>query len=242
MVRILGTTLTVVGVLALVWGFTIWRWGDPVSALYTSWQQRQLATDYVHNQQEFLWTSPKIARAARLPEADPRVVKLAARRFRRQLHAGEAIGRIRVPELGLNMILVAGTDTASLRSGPGWDERTYLPGEGQLVYIAGHRTTFKAPFAHIDRLKAGQRIELKLPYGDFVYRVTRSVIVPATDLGRLVSRGSEEVVLQACHPRFSARERYLVYARPVRTACREEDARVEPRPGSGARPTAKMPR
>ena len=54
-----------------------------------------------------------------------------------------------------------------------------------------------------------------MPYGDYVYRVTSWVIVPANDVARLRSRGREEVALQACHPRFSARQRYIVYARPV---------------------------
>ena len=114
------------------------------------------------------------------------------------------------------MILVEGTDTASLRKGPGRDPRTYMPGEGQLVYIAGHRTTYLAPFAHIERLRRGDPITLELPYATFMYRVTGHVIVPADDIGRLRSRGREEVALQACHPRFFATKRYIVYARPVR--------------------------
>ena len=113
------------------------------------------------------------------------------------------------------MILVDGTDHDSLVRGPGVDRRTYLPGEGQLVYIAGHRTTYGAPFARIDRLRTGDKIELDMPYGHFLYSVTSHVIVPADDLARLNSRGHEEIALQACHPRFSARERYIVYARPV---------------------------
>lgn len=218
LVRLGGTVLVLAGVLALVWGFAIWRWGDPVTALYTGWQQRHLAQDYAKVEQAFVRSAPELVAKARAPRPDPVAVRGAAELFRTQLTPGDAIGRIRVPELGLDMVLVAGTDTSSLRKGPGWDARTYLPGEGQLVYVAGHRTTYKAPFAHIDRLRRGQRVELELPYGRFVYRVTRWVIVPATDVGRLVSRGVEEIALQACHPRFSAKERYIVYARPVREA------------------------
>jgi sortase (surface protein transpeptidase) len=58
-------------------------------------------------------------------------------------------------------------------------------------------------------------VVLKMPYATAVYRVTRHVIVPADDLARLKSQGNEVVALQACHPRFSAKERYIVYARPV---------------------------
>ena len=90
-----------------------------------------------------------------------------------------------------------------------------MPGENQLVYIAGHRTTFLAPFSHIDTLRRGDRVTLELPYATFVYRVTGHVIVSSDDLARLKSHGHEIVALQACHPRFFATHRYIVYARPV---------------------------
>jgi sortase A len=91
-----------------------------------------------------------------------------------------------------------------------------MPGEGELVYVAGHRTTYGAPFAHIERLQRGDRVVLEMPYATAVYRVTGHVIVPADDLARLKSHGREIVALQACHPRFSASERYIVYAAPLR--------------------------
>jgi sortase A len=91
-----------------------------------------------------------------------------------------------------------------------------MPGEDQLVYIAGHRTTYLAPFSHIDALKTGDKITLELPYASFVYSVTRHVIVPATDLAVLRSTGTELLALQACHPRFFATHRYIVYAKPVK--------------------------
>ena len=75
------------------------------------------------------------------------------------------------------MVVVDGTDEDSLKKGPGLDRRTYMPGEGQLVYIAGHRTTYLAPFAHIERMKAGDPISLEVPYGTFRYRVLKHRIV-----------------------------------------------------------------
>jgi sortase A len=111
------------------------------------------------------------------------------------------------------MVVVDGTDHDSLMKGPGRDRRTYMPGEGQLIYIAGHRTTYLAPFAHIERMKAGDPISLELPYGTFHYRVFRHRIVEANDLAVLRSHGREIVELQACHPRFFASHRYIVYAR-----------------------------
>ena len=122
------------------------------------------------------------------------------------------------------MVFLDGTDESSLEKGPGRDLQTFMPGEDRLVYIAGHRTTFLAPFADIDRLRSGDRITLQLPYATFVYAVTRHVIVPATDLAVLRSGPGELLALQACHPRFFATHRYIVYARPTR---------VIPSPGLG---------
>jgi sortase A len=219
--RLTGTVLMGLGVLALVWGFVIWRWGDPVTGLYTRWQQHQLAGQLAAVERKYSLTPlPATADATTpTPDPDPQAVAALVRRKARELRTetspGKPLGRIHVSRLGLNMILVDGTDHDSLVRGPGVDRRTHLPGEGQLVYIAGHRTTYGAPFARIDRLRTGDRIVLDMPYGHFVYRVTSHVIVPAEDVDRLVSRGREEIALQACHPRFSARERYIVYARPL---------------------------
>ena len=96
-----------------------------------------------------------------------------------------------------------------------------MPGEGKLVYIAGHRTTDSAPFAKIDRLKRGDRIRLEMPCATFDYTVTRHRIVDDQDLSVLVSGPREEVALQACHPRFFATQRYIVWARPIRVVPRE---------------------
>ena len=113
------------------------------------------------------------------------------------------------------MILVEGTDEASLRKGPGRDERSFLPGEGKLVYVAGHRTTYLAPLAEIDQLRAGDRVELEMPYGLYVYEVTGHRIVADDDLSVLRSPGRELLRLQACHPRFMASQRYVVSARLI---------------------------
>jgi sortase A len=215
LLRVAGSILIVAGVLSVAWGIVIWRWGDPFTALYTAHEQRALERQYAELEQTFAPVVQPASSPAAVPGSNRAVIRGAARRLRRDIEPGEALGRIQVPALGLNMVFVAGTDTASLRKGPGWDARTFLPGEGNLVYIAGHRTTYGAPFGNIDRMRSGDKVTLSVPYGTFVYRVTRSVIVPSNDLGRLVSRGREELALQACHPRFSASERYIVYARPV---------------------------
>jgi sortase A len=90
-----------------------------------------------------------------------------------------------------------------------------MPGQDRLVYVAGHRTTYLAPFSHIDSIRPGDRITLEMPYATFTYRATRHRVVTAGDLSVLRSPRREQLELQACHPRFFASHRYIVYARLV---------------------------
>ena len=205
-VRILGTGLIAAGVLGLIWVVVVWRWQDPFTALYTHWQQQKLSRQLDHELQVYKPDHRKHGTPVRVD------VSAEAARFRRETHPGEAIGRLRVPRMGVNMLLVNGTDHETLKKGPGRDERTFMPGENRLVYIAGHRTTYLAPFSHIDDIRNGDFIRLEMPYATFVYRAARHTIVPADDMAVLRSPPHEVLILQACHPRFFATHRYLVYA------------------------------
>jgi sortase A len=225
-VRITGTLLTIGGVLLLVWVVVVWRWQDPFTALYTTWKQHQLSSSYDRHAEAY--NPPPVKPGASLATTTAQI-RAEAQRYRLESRRGQAIGRIRVPRLGLNMVLVDGTDHDSLKKGPGLDRRTYMPGEGQLVYIAGHRTTYLAPFAHIERLEPGDLVTLEVPYGAFTYRVFKHRVVGANDLAVLRSHGREVVELQACHPRFFASHRYIAYARLVR---------IEPRGAPAFRPPA----
>ncbi len=225
--RIAGTLLAVAGVGMLVWVLVVWRWQDPFTALYTHWKQHQLSQAY---ERRFSAYEPAQLRQNEVSvSARTKVIAREARLYRIHSGRGQAIGRIRVPRLDLNMILVNGTDHNSLTKGPGRDRRTYMPGEGQLIYIAGHRTTYLAPFAHIERLQSGDAVTLDVPYATFRYRVFKHRIVGAHEMSVLRSHGVEVVELQACHPRFFASQRYIAYARLVR---------VEPRGGAAFEPPA----
>ena len=223
------TALIVVGVLALTWTFVVWRWSDPFTSLYTRREQQKLAGQY----------DVLAARYGVRPKPRPvsagdtaREVLADARRLRRTQPRGAAIGKIVVPRLGLNMVLVNGTDTVTLKKGPGRDPHTYMPGEHELVYIAGHRTTYLAPFAHIDDLRPGDRVTLRMPYATFDYKVTGHRIVDSHNLSVLRSHHNEVVALQACHPRFFATHRYIVWAKAVRITPRHRPPYV---PGKAAR-------
>jgi sortase A len=222
--RVVGTVMALAGVALLAWVIVVWRWQDPFTALYTKWKQHQLAESYERRVNEF--RPAHVERTASVA-AVLRTIRREARAYRLHSSRGQAIGRIRVPRLGVNMVLVDGTDDGSLKKGPGRDRRTYMPGEGQLVYIAGHRTTYLAPFAHIERLRDRDLVALELPYATFRYRIFRHRIVDADDLSVLRSHGRDVIELQACHPRFFASQRYIAYARLVR---------IEPRGGAAFAP------
>jgi sortase A len=233
--RIAGTALAAAGALLLVWVVVVWQWQDPFTALYTHWKQHQLAQTY-----EKRFAGYHAARYDREQAISARVrtIEREARRYRLDSRRGQAVGRIRVPRLGVNMILVNGTDHGSLEKGPGRDLRTYMPGEGQLIYVAGHRTTYLAPFAHIDSMRRGDLVTLEVPYGSFVYRVFRKKIVASDDLAVLRSHGREVVALQACHPRFFATNRYIVWGRLIRIEPRGADGFPAPATRLAAAPLA----
>jgi sortase A len=218
LVRILGSLLIAAGALGLVWVIVVWLWQDPFTAAYTSWQQHRLSNQYEHLVERLhpvrVDVPRRADRQARLA-AEKRAVAKEAAAFQRSAHEGQAIGKIVIPRLGLHMIVVDGTDEESLKRGPGLDRQTSMPGRGRLVYIAGHRTTYLAPFSHIEDIVPGDRITLEMPYATFVYRAFDHQIVPATDLSMLRSTGRELLRLQACHPRFFATHRYIVDARLV---------------------------
>ena len=224
--RRLGLVLIVLGALTIMWALVVWRWQDPFTGLYTRYEQHELSRQYEQRAHAFVVTPPTSVRGV-TTSATPtnaevvrerEAVARDARRYRAASREGDPLGRIDIPRLGLHMIFVNGTDASSLRRGPGRDLDTYMPGQNRLVYIAGHRTTFLAPFAHIETLRRGDRVKLELPYATFVYAVTRHVIVAADDLAVLHSGPHELLALQACHPRFFATHRYIVYARPVEIA------------------------
>jgi sortase A len=224
----LGTLLLVIGIGVLAWAATVYLWKDPFTTAYTAYEQRRLASNLDDSFDS--WTpAPKPQPVSNPKPTEPKSkpkprrhddLSREARRFRRASEEGDAIARLHVPELDLSLVVVNGTSSSDLRRGPGRHEDTFMPGEGKLVYVAGHRTTYGAPFSDIDELDTGDSITVELPYGSVEYRVTRHRIVDDNDLSVLESNGREELVLQACHPRFFSSQRYLVYARPVSTEAR----------------------
>ena len=209
----LSLVLIISGVLLLVdAGLTV-LWQEPLSALYAHFQQNKLSHQLDTLSHEAPTPVEKRALAA-LPDAHARLA-FAARSLDRKATPGQPIGRIRIPRIGLSKVVVEGTATDDLQKGPGHYPSTPYPGAPGTVAIAGHRTTYGAPFHDINKLKAGDRIEIQMPYGVFTYRVERTQIVLPTAIWITRRASYDRLVLSACHPLYSAARRIVVFARRV---------------------------
>jgi sortase A len=195
-VRFVGAVASVSGVLLIADAAVTLLWQEPVSAFMAQRQQARLEDKLEHPPQRVL---------------------------RKQPLRGDAIGRIELPTLDRAYFVVEGTDAESLRKGPGHYPETPLPGERGTVAVAGHRTTYGAPFRAIDKLDPGDEVIASMPYGRFVYRVEKTELVAPTDLWVKRRVRYDRLILTACHPLYSAAQRIVVFARFVR----REAARVK---------------
>jgi sortase A len=216
--RRLGTILAVGGLLVLAYAAAVLFWRDPVTDLYNRYQQNRL--DSALTAEFEAWDAefpPGRAEPARGVLSAARAATAAdARRFLGTLEQGQPFGRLEIPRIGVDAVVVHGTRWgADLSRGPGHYERTTVPGLAKTVGIAGHRTTFGAPFRAIDDLRAGDQITLELPYATFRYRVFAHEIVDSDDWSVIRNRGFDTIMLSACHPLYSADQRWIVYGRLV---------------------------
>jgi sortase A len=125
---------------------------------------------------------------------------------------GKPVGILRIRKIGLNKVIVEGTSTDDLRQGPGHYPGSPLPGQTGNVAIAGHRTTYGAPFYNLDSLGAGDLIRITTLQGTFTYRVTSTLTVSPDDLTVVAPTTAPELTLTTCTPRFSAAQRLVVHA------------------------------
>jgi len=218
--RHLGTAMVIAGVVVLAYVGVILVWGDPATRIYTAVKQDGLGSQLATERREWVRDARAIPAATLAPgETSATAIAAKARRLaiafaKRYRHReGAAIGRIHIGRLGLDMVIVEGTGTAALQSGPGHYANTAFPGVDRTVAIAGHRTTFAAPFRHIDDLIRGDRVVLEMPYATFTYTITGHAIVANTDWSIIRNHGYERLVLSACHPIYFASQRYVAYAR-----------------------------
>jgi sortase A len=216
LLRAVSTVLIVSGALLLAdAGLTV-AWQEPLSAVYNHFQQSSLSGQLNDDIKVKLAPTPLEKKALKsLPDAKSRIA-FAARAMDRKIKLGQPIGRIVIPRIQLNKVIVEGTTTDILPKGPGHYPAQPLPGAPGTVAIAGHRTTYGAPFRHVDSLKKGDLIRLDMPYAKVTYQVERLRIVKPTDTWVVARRSYNRLVLTACHPLYSAAQRIVVFARQVK--------------------------
>ena len=215
LLRTLSTVLIISGTLLLLdAGLTV-AWQEPVSALYARVTQDRLGGD-LDKLEAARPTSIERRVLSKLPKGGKRTAFLA-RSSKRRAKEGEAAGRVRIPAIGANYVVVDGTKDESLRKGPGFFPESPWPGAKGTVAIAGHRTTYSAPFRKVDRLRKGNRIIVDMPYGRFTYEVESKRIVRPDALWVLERKSYDRLVLSACHPLYSAAKRIIVFSRLVRS-------------------------
>jgi sortase A len=214
--HVLAVVMILAGALALLDAVVTLVWQEPITALYALIRQDSLSGDLRHL--ERAPPTPLERRTlASLPDERSRIAFLA-RELERHIGNGAAVGRIWIPRVDARYVVVKGTDTDDLISGPGIYSQTSFPGIPGTTAIAGHRTTYLAPFREINFLKPGNHIVLSMPYAHFTYTVTGQRVVWPNDVRAAIAQvGYSRLVLSACTPVFTAEKRLLVYARLTRT-------------------------
>jgi sortase A len=205
LLRGLGRVLFTAGALILL--FVAYQlWGTGVHA--------DIAQNKLENDFEVVETNPEVDQTQQLAE------ELLARtgeplpedQLLPALTNGAPVGRIQIPAIGVDWIIVEGVGLDQLKDGPGHYQGTPYPGQAGNVAIAGHRTTYGQPFHNLDQLGEGDQITITTPQGEFVYEYRKTEIVAPSQVEVLDDFGDNRLTLTACHPKYSARERIVVTA------------------------------
>ena len=172
---------------------------------------------------------------------------------------GAALTKIRIPAIGVDVVMVEGTSPEALRAGAGHYPETPLPGQAGNGAIAGHRTTYGQPLNRLDEVAPGELIELEppgqvltyqvLPHGPDVTGCASGAcwITAASDWSVVEPFRTDApmLTLTTCHPKGSDRRRLILWAALVAVAARPPGGRREPgarRAGAGRRPARRRRR
>src|SRR5215469_15354291 len=207
-VSVTGKVLIGAGILILL--FTAYQiWGTSIQESHSQAALRSTLLAET-NSQEIRQALAEASALDKLPTGPPITAPRTAAPAE-----GEPVGDIRIPAIGINQVVVEGTNTPDLRKGPGHYTGTPLPGQGGNAAVAGHRTTYGHPFYNLDAVKVGDPIVLTTLQGIFVYDATRSFVVSPTDTTVINNAFADVLTLTTCNPRFSASTRLVVQAKLV---------------------------
>ena len=211
LIRDFSYVLIISGALLLADAAATLLWQEPLTAVVAMIKRDGVDKRFLSYQRAPLSRLDQNALGS-LSSQRARIVYLA-RQERTAVKTGEAIGILQMPKVGATYTVVQGTDDSSLQKGPGHYPQTAFPGAGQTVAIAGHRTTYLAPFRNINQLNRGDTVILTMRYARFSYAVQYHQVVQPNAWWITHNVGYERLVLSACNPLYSASQRIVVFAR-----------------------------
>jgi sortase A len=209
--RALPMVLVIAGFLLVAEAAVTVLWKEPFTALYTARIQNALGGDLNELEEKALAAQENL-------ESQEQVnayMRNQATRMNNRTKPGGVVGRLQIDSIGADFAVVQSTEDAPLKKGPGHYVETPLPAPwgNATVGIAGHRTTYLAPFRNIDDVKRGDVVNLTMPYGVFTYVVEGTKIVDDSELGVFKPAGYDRLALTACHPLYSDAQRVIAYAK-----------------------------
>jgi len=207
-----GRVVLVSGILVLLFiPFLLWGTG-----LMTARSQAALRAQFVTDQHRTGAASAKHLSAPKQNPVTPAPLQVAP--VIADPAVGSPVGTIYIPKVSLSMVVVEGTDEPQLQLGPGHYPSTPLPGEAGNAAIAGHRTTYLAPFYNLDALVPGDTILVTTVQGTFLYQMTGNQVVDPSDVAVVAPTSTPQLTLTTCNPRYSASQRLVVHAALVASA------------------------
>jgi sortase A len=194
-----GRALVTIGILILLFvAYQLWGTG-----IYEAREQARLKSEF---NAKLAKDQAREARLRRLSETTTTTVAPPPP------PTGQPIGIIRIPKIGLERVVVQGISVPDLRTGPGHYPATPMPGQLGNAAIAGHRTTYGAPFNRLDELAVGDPISIQTLAGTFRYTVTQQLVVSPKDVSVLDATSEASLTLTTCNPKYSASQRLVVKA------------------------------
>ena len=213
----LGIGLLIAGFIILIYSvnqtfFSTSVINDEQNLLENKFQFSELNLSEMRNQN--MMTEQSLDNLEQTDEFQESIISIATKTLTNQAAKAEflpdVVGRLTILSANINHYVVFGATNKKLEYGPGYILGTSLPGTGGNFAIAGHRTTYGAPFGNLDRVQVGETIIFQTNTNQYKYKIIEVKIVSPEDNYVLENYGDDRITLTTCHPKFSAKQRLIV--------------------------------
>ena len=213
----LGVGLLIVGFIILIYSvnqtfFSTSVINDEQNLLENKFQVSELNLSEIRNRN--MMTEQSLDNLEQTDEFQESIISIATKTLTNQAAKAEflpdVVGRLTILSANINHYVVFGATNKKLEYGPGYILGTSLPGTGGNFAVAGHRTTYGAPFGNLDRVQVGETIIFQTNTNQYKYKIIEVKIVSPEDNYVLENYGDDRITLTTCHPKFSAKQRLIV--------------------------------